>query len=216
MIPRGTGGDFVRTYGIPRKLDGAVEVALRGAHARDRRRPRALPRLAGAAARSLFANVAGAGMSGAIAKRTNETSKALGGKVSYAWATFAVFSRWRNGEVTVRGRRRGAHRPDARRDRRQRPLPRRRDEDAARRRAGRRPLRRAPDRRPDQARPGADPAEDLPRHAPAPPEGDAAAGRGRRDRVSRAVAGRARRRAARDDARAFRDRAAALRLRVPA
>jgi len=41
-------------------------------------------------------------MSGAIAKRTNETSKALGGKVSYAWATFAVFSRWQNGEVTVR------------------------------------------------------------------------------------------------------------------
>ena len=41
-------------------------------------------------------------MSGAIAKRANETSKALGGKVSYAWATFAVFSRWRSGEVTVR------------------------------------------------------------------------------------------------------------------
>ena len=41
-------------------------------------------------------------MSGAIAKRANETSKALGGKVSYAWATLAVFSRWRNGEVTVR------------------------------------------------------------------------------------------------------------------
>ena len=41
-------------------------------------------------------------MSGAIAKRANETSKTLGGKVSYAWATFAVFSRWRSGEVTVR------------------------------------------------------------------------------------------------------------------
>ena len=38
-------------------------------------------------------------MSGAIAKRANETSKALGGKVSYAWATLAVFARWRNGEV---------------------------------------------------------------------------------------------------------------------
>src|SRR6185312_9480353 len=30
VIPRGTGWDFVRTYGIPRKLEGAVEVALRG------------------------------------------------------------------------------------------------------------------------------------------------------------------------------------------
>ena len=30
VIPRGTGWDFVRTYGIPRKVEGAVEVALRG------------------------------------------------------------------------------------------------------------------------------------------------------------------------------------------
>jgi diacylglycerol kinase (ATP) len=102
VIPRGTGWDFVRTYGIPRKLEPAVEVALHGrtreidlgrAHYRD---------WDGSEDEALFANVASAGMSGAIAKRANETSKALGGKVSYAWATFAVFSRWRNGEVTVR------------------------------------------------------------------------------------------------------------------
>ena len=30
MIPRGTGWDFVRTYGIPRKLEDALEVALDG------------------------------------------------------------------------------------------------------------------------------------------------------------------------------------------
>jgi diacylglycerol kinase family enzyme len=41
---------------------------------------------------SLFANIASAGMSGAIAKRANESSKALGGKASYLWATLAVFS----------------------------------------------------------------------------------------------------------------------------
>ena len=40
-------------------------------------------------------------MSGAIAKRTNESSKALGGKVSYLWSTLAVFARWRNTEVRV-------------------------------------------------------------------------------------------------------------------
>jgi YegS/Rv2252/BmrU family lipid kinase len=102
VIPRGTGWDFVRTYGIPRKLEGAVEVALRG-----RTRELDLGRAQytgwdGRPGESLFANVASAGMSGAIAKRANETSKALGGKVSYAWATVAVFSRWRNGEVTVR------------------------------------------------------------------------------------------------------------------
>ena len=102
LIPRGTGGDFVRTFGIPRKLDRAVEVALRGrTRAIDLGRGR-YRSWAGEDEDSYFANIASAGMSGAIAKRTNETSKALGGKVSYAWATVAVFSRWRSDEVRVR------------------------------------------------------------------------------------------------------------------
>ena len=33
-------------------------------------------------------------MSGAIAQRANDTSKALGAKASYLWATFAVFAGW--------------------------------------------------------------------------------------------------------------------------
>ena len=36
---------------------------------------------------SYFANIASAGMSGAVAKRTNETTKApFGGKVAYLWS----------------------------------------------------------------------------------------------------------------------------------
>src|SRR5207302_10560040 len=31
----------------------------------------------------------------------NESTKAFGGKVSYFWATLAVFARWRNSEVRV-------------------------------------------------------------------------------------------------------------------
>jgi diacylglycerol kinase (ATP) len=101
VIPRGTGWDFVRTYGIPRRLEDAVTVALNGssktidlgrAHYRG---------WDGGEAESLFANIASAGMSGAIAKRANETSKALGGKVSYFWATLAVFSRWRSDQIRV-------------------------------------------------------------------------------------------------------------------
>lgn len=102
VIPRGTGWDFVRTYGIPRKLEGAVEVAVNGATRTvdlGRARYRAWD---GGDGERLFANIASAGMSGAIAKRTNETSKALGGKASYLWATLAVFARWRNDEVRVR------------------------------------------------------------------------------------------------------------------
>ncbi|HZB22534.1 MAG TPA: hypothetical protein VE444_01690, partial [Gaiellaceae bacterium] len=48
-----------------------------------------------------FANIASAGMSGAIAQRANDTTKALGGKISYAWAVFAVFSKWENDVIDV-------------------------------------------------------------------------------------------------------------------
>jgi diacylglycerol kinase (ATP) len=97
VIPRGTGWDFVRTYGIPRKLEDAIAVARDG-HARVIDLGRATYR----GGESLFANIASVGMSGAIARRTNESSKALGGKVSYAWATLTVFARWQNDVVRVR------------------------------------------------------------------------------------------------------------------
>ena len=101
VIPRGTGWDFVRTYGIPHKLDGAIDVARDG-RAREIDIGRVLYRAwDGSEAESHFANVASAGMSGAIAERANVTTKALGGKVSYLWATVAVFSRWQNSEVRV-------------------------------------------------------------------------------------------------------------------
>jgi YegS/Rv2252/BmrU family lipid kinase len=108
VIPRGTGWDFVRTYGIPRRLEDAVAVARDG-QARGIDLGRATYRSwSGAEAQSYFANIASAGMSGAIAKRANEASKALGGKVSYVWATLTVFARWRNDDVlvTVDGERR--------------------------------------------------------------------------------------------------------------
>jgi diacylglycerol kinase (ATP) len=101
IIPRGTGTDLVRTLGIPHDLDAAVAVARSG-------RPRTIDAgridyraWAGGEQSSWFANVASAGMSGAVAQRANSTSKALGGKVSFLWATLAVFARWQNSEVTV-------------------------------------------------------------------------------------------------------------------
>jgi YegS/Rv2252/BmrU family lipid kinase len=101
VIPRGTGWDFVRTYGIPRRFEDAVAVAREG-HAQAIDLGRAHYRAwDGSEAESYFANIASAGMSGAIAKRANETSKALGGKASYLWATLTVFARWRNDEVQV-------------------------------------------------------------------------------------------------------------------
>ena len=102
MIARGTGWDFARSLGLPHDVDAAIEVATHG-HARTIDLGRATYRTwAGGETTTWFANAASVGMSGAVAQRANDTTKAFGGKVSYVWATFAVFARWRNTELTVK------------------------------------------------------------------------------------------------------------------
>ena len=115
VIPRGTGWDFVRTFDIPRDLDRAIDVALSGTVREIDLGVASYRTWAGEEARMLFANVASAGISGAIAQRANESSKALGGKVSYYWATLAVFFGWQTGEmqVTVDGESRSGRMIDA-------------------------------------------------------------------------------------------------------
>jgi YegS/Rv2252/BmrU family lipid kinase len=101
VIPRGTGTDFVRTFRIPTKLDAAIAVAREG-RVREIDAGRVSYRAwDGSAGSAYFVNVASAGMSGAVAQRANSTSKALGGKASFLWATLAVFARWQNASVTV-------------------------------------------------------------------------------------------------------------------
>ena len=101
VIPRGTGWDFARSLQIPRDLDAAVEVALSGEVREIDLGLASYRTWAGAEGRTHFANVGSAGISGAIAKRANETSKALGGKISYYWATLAAFTGWETGEMRV-------------------------------------------------------------------------------------------------------------------
>jgi diacylglycerol kinase (ATP) len=101
VVPRGTGYDFVRTFGIPRDLERAVEIALTGEVREIDLGLVTYRTWAGSEGRAHFANVASAGISGAIAQRANETSKALGGKISYYWATLAVFARWQTGEMRI-------------------------------------------------------------------------------------------------------------------
>jgi diacylglycerol kinase (ATP) len=101
VVARGTGWDFVRTFDIPRDLDAAIDVALHGEVREIDAGAVTYRTWAGAEGRTYFANVASAGISGAIARRANDSSKALGGKVSYYWATLAVFVGWQTGEMTV-------------------------------------------------------------------------------------------------------------------
>jgi YegS/Rv2252/BmrU family lipid kinase len=102
VLSRGRGGDFARTFGIPSKLEDAVRVALEG-RTRTIDLGRAVYRsLDGENAEAHFTNIASAGMSGAVAKRTNEARSApLGGKVAYLWSTLVVFAGWKNAEVSV-------------------------------------------------------------------------------------------------------------------
>lgn len=97
VIPLGTGMDFVRTFGIPTTFDDAVAVARDG-------RPREidLGHVRLAAGERWFTNVASVGMSGAIAKRANGMSKALGGRATFFYALTREFLTWRNTDVTVR------------------------------------------------------------------------------------------------------------------
>jgi YegS/Rv2252/BmrU family lipid kinase len=97
VVERGTGGDFIRTHGIPKKVDRALRVLAEG-------RPRRIDigRLTCQAADGsgeltrLFANHASCGLTGDVATRANRSSKKLGGTVAFLWSTVTAFAAWKN------------------------------------------------------------------------------------------------------------------------
>ena len=101
VIPRGTGTDFVRHFRIPTDLDGALRVAASGQGRQIDAGRIAYRSWSGEDASAYFVNSASAGMSGAVAQRANSSSKALGGKASFLYATLAVFLRWHASEMEV-------------------------------------------------------------------------------------------------------------------
>jgi diacylglycerol kinase (ATP) len=97
VLPSGTGQDFGRTHGIPSRFDDAVRVAL-GSETRTIDLGRV--DCEGATGR-FFANVGSAGMSGAVARRANAMSKALGGRATFFYALAREFLAWKNTQVLV-------------------------------------------------------------------------------------------------------------------
>jgi diacylglycerol kinase (ATP) len=97
VLPAGTGQDFARTHGLPDGFDDAVRVALGGD---TRTIDLGRVELAGGTSR-LFANVGSAGMSGAVARRANSMTKALGGRATFFYALTREFLVWQNTEVAV-------------------------------------------------------------------------------------------------------------------
>ncbi len=101
VLPNGTGQDFGRTHGIPTRFDDAVRVAIEGTPREVDLGRAAFRGPDGEAATRIFVNVGSAGMSGAVARRANSMSKALGGKATFYYALVREFARWQNTEVTV-------------------------------------------------------------------------------------------------------------------
>jgi diacylglycerol kinase (ATP) len=97
VLPCGTGQDFGRSHGIPRRFDEAVRTAL-GAETRTIDLGRV--ELADGTSR-VYANVASAGMSGAVARRANAMTKRFGGRATFFYALTREFLAWRNTRVTV-------------------------------------------------------------------------------------------------------------------
>ncbi len=102
LVPRGTGGDFRRTFGWSRDLDEAAS-RLRGEAVRTidlGRLTFTLPD--GGQSVRWFVNVASAGVSGLVDFEVNRASKALGGKVSFALGTLKAMLRYRDVPMRVR------------------------------------------------------------------------------------------------------------------
>jgi diacylglycerol kinase (ATP) len=97
VLSSGTGEDFGRTHGIPEDFDDAIRAVLEG---ETRTIDVGRVECQGSPAR-LFANVGSAGMSGAVARRANAMSKALGGKVTFFYALTREFLAWQNTQVVV-------------------------------------------------------------------------------------------------------------------
>ncbi len=96
LLPAGTGQDFGRTHGIPTRFDEAVRIALEGTT-----RTIDLGRVSFLGGSRYFANVGSVGMSGAVARRANSMSKALGGRATFFYALAREFIAWQNTELTV-------------------------------------------------------------------------------------------------------------------
>jgi YegS/Rv2252/BmrU family lipid kinase len=101
-LPLGTGGDFVRTLGIPRDTDAAIACLAAGRSRRvDAGR---VTYLAGDSREDTvyFVNVTSFGISGLSAELASRTTNAFGGTAAFLIGTIRSIARYRSEKVSVR------------------------------------------------------------------------------------------------------------------
>jgi diacylglycerol kinase (ATP) len=95
LLPFGSGDDFARVLGIPRDVDGACELAVRGT-------PRSVDVAQANGLRYL--GVAGLGFDSEVASFANEHSSFLRGSAVYLYAILRVLPRFTPRPVTINGK----------------------------------------------------------------------------------------------------------------
>jgi YegS/Rv2252/BmrU family lipid kinase len=98
VVARGTGRDFIRSHAIPAKPRDALRVIAEG---RIRRVDLGEVATDADPEGTRFANAASAGVTGAIAARTNGMTKRLGGTPTFLVAAVQGFRAWRNTAIHV-------------------------------------------------------------------------------------------------------------------
>ncbi len=101
VVCRGSGCDFIRSFGISKRTDRALAVAAGGAVRTIDVGIVTYTDHDGNVATRRFANVASAGMTGIAADRANRSSKRFGATVAFAWAGLTTLVGYHNGRVAV-------------------------------------------------------------------------------------------------------------------
>ena len=100
IVPAGTGGDFIKSLGVPRDTFAAAAALKSPPRAIDVGRLRYVGDDGRPAVRH-FINIASFGIGGLVDRYVNDGSKALGGKLSFAVATLKAGAAYKNASVRL-------------------------------------------------------------------------------------------------------------------
>jgi YegS/Rv2252/BmrU family lipid kinase len=102
LLPMGSGGDFRRTFGLPRDLASSIALLERGAtRTVDAGRLRFVD-AAGQSRTATFLNVTSFGISGLVDEMVNRAPKTLGGTAAFAIGALRAMARYRSEPVQIR------------------------------------------------------------------------------------------------------------------
>jgi YegS/Rv2252/BmrU family lipid kinase len=101
VIPFGTGGDFRKSIGVPKDLAAAADIVAAGETRLIDAGYLEYESGEGTASR-VFVNIASFGLSGLVDELVNQSSKRLGGRISFMLATARAGIRYQNQRVSLR------------------------------------------------------------------------------------------------------------------